>query len=528
LKTLEYYAKYLMGLGGCGVLLHACPVRGGYMSIEIFVSYALVISGSLSAILIFLVTLAFLPRGELRHPLGPHLRRRKAGLIWAAMLALVATLLFGLAKEAVTHPFILHRGPDTSHAAVATTAAFVLELDEAAVSKRSALVHFMDANSLFEANNYQGAIPEYTASIAAYPTQSAYLNLGIARRFTSAYPDAVIALDTGLKMARDQASRKFEANFLLEQGAVYSSMGMRSDAEKPYIDALNLFHQEHDAVGEADASLGLAVVYRVMGRPEAAALASRAAKLYKNSANVLGLANVALYQGVDKVKVDQCGEALSLFDQALARFSKINHLVGEARARIAIGSCLPKVGRASEGERQLRLALSLATSSGEREIHVAALIALAHLLEGEKKSDEAARDLQDALLLGRQILAPATQQYANLVLADAALNSGNPSSGLENAQEALRLAIGTNDAAGRISALCVTGKLLLKMARPGEALPPLKEAIDRARSLNSIAGNADCLAALGDALSAAGRRAEGLLARQEADSIVRRAPPPVH
>src|SRR5579864_4476191 len=393
-------------------------------------------------------------------------------------------------------------GPDTIGTPVATTTAIALELERTtatAIQKRAALAHFSAAEPFLRERDYTRAIPEYRASLATLPTQSAYLNLGIALRYTDEFNAAIAALTSGLARARRAGTCRFEANFIYQLGGVDYARGQRKEAE-PYLSrARALFQKCSDKTAEADALLSLASLYRLTGRQDQArALPAQAEALYRQSSNVLGLANVALYQGVNLVGKGNCQEAFT-------RFTLIDHLAGQARARIAIGSCLA-LRKPAEAERELRAARRLAVSSDQMEIQGAAIIALAQLLSRERRFTEAHEVADEALRFGDQIKAPAVQQYAHIVLADCDLNLKHPSDALAHANEAVRLAQRTRDVPGSINALCLKGKLLSN-SDPAQALAALRQAVDAAKA-DQLPPSVDCLRDLGNALAATGNDRE--------------------
>ncbi|HZF08124.1 MAG TPA: tetratricopeptide repeat protein [Thermoanaerobaculia bacterium] len=492
------------------------------ISALIYVSYGLI---GISGFLAILLTIHFSRGQRKRHPVLTKLDGKQLLLGSIAALSVFAGYELSALRDAlvIRQSFVVTTGPATAQAITATADAFDLELVEAASdSVRKSRTYFLAAQRLFEVHDYRNAIPEYKSSVAALPTLSALLNLGISLRWTSQFSEAVRILATGLRLSQERERRPFEANFLFQLGTVEYNLGHRTQAEKKLNDALRLYREVNDKVGEANASLNLSLLYFSMGqREKSKALQDQAWKLYQDSDNKLGMANVAHNRALEEALQNNAGKALVSFRTALANYKKLGNRYGQVRAQAAIGNCLLILGKYNEGKKEILAALELAKATTDFAEVADIESDLARVFLLEKRPDEAFKAASDALRVASENNLP-EQALALFALAQYLLGKGDLNGALARADEAFVAAQATQDAFVRADALMIKGEVMLRMGKPLSAIPLAERARDEDIAIGNRLSLAISLHILGEALLAIGKTAEGLDSLKQAEGVYAR------
>lgn len=479
-----------------------------------------------AAIIILLLGTSFSQRQRTRYPILRKLDGKQIRFGSVAVIFLAVGYFLSAYKEVYVakQSFTQQEGPGTSQAVIATQGAFDLELLEAATERvKIAREHFASAQRLFNGGQYASAIAQYRSSIAALPTLSAFLNLGISLRWISEFHEASRILRVGLHLAQQKKQMAFEANLLFQLGSVEDQLGELAGAEADLGGALSRFQEQKDLTGEANASLNLSLFYERRGKfAEAKRLSERARVLYAQTDNKLGLANIAHNDAVDEMQKSNVPSALTKFIQVLRMYREIGHKIGEARTRIRLGMCLSSLGRLQEAEREYDEARLVSESIDSKELQLTSSAALAETLLREKKTVQGLQAAERALTVAKEIGSPQGEMGALLISANGLLYQKDFSAAMERVDRALAISNATSDATGRRSALFLKGRILLEMGKPSESIALFSEALSAAKAADDGESIAEASRGLGEALIATGQSAKGLEYLHDADSIYSR------
>jgi tetratricopeptide (TPR) repeat protein len=479
----------------------------------------------MTGLLTLLLTLSFSRGQRKRFPILRRLDGKQLSLGFAAALSLL--LGFGLSAYRdgliARRSFSLQLGPATLQETVATLDAFELELLEASTrAANDARRHFQEATGYFNEGDYHEAIPEYRASLAALPTLSAFLNLGISLRWSFQPAEAEQVLKAGLEKARAVKRRRFEAHFLFQLGSVQHRL-TRSDAgEEALLSALVLYRELGDDLGIANASLNLSEVYRVRRKDSAYhEFAEDALGLYREVGNELGVANVLQNRALGEVFSGKIEGALQSFRESYSQYRELGNKFGELAAQYSIGTCLLFLGRYQEAEAELESALALARALEDLSSVVMIQGQLVFLYLEEE-------DFATALDVARQVQAivqehqlPA-EPLALVMIGQCLLDMGNPDGALEKAEEAFHAAEAGQNPVLMADALLLEGMAMLRLGRAREAIALLRTSADQNSAMGNSISVASALKGLGEALLAIGESEEGLATLKKADAMFKR------
>ncbi|HYH47606.1 MAG TPA: tetratricopeptide repeat protein, partial [Thermoanaerobaculia bacterium] len=261
--------------------------------------------------------------------------------------------------------------------------------------------------------------------------------------------------------------QRVEAELAFQEGEALRRQGEYEGAGVRYRQALNLYRESGDRIGQADAlhrlgwmQVGLdrwadavatlrsaeallretgnrtgaaeALVWqgRMLGRlghyEEASASLAQALALFRETGNVDGEATALQNQGNVRQWSGQPQEAIEHYDQALALWQQLENRAEEAQTLLSLGDLYLGRGRWPEARDHLERALRLAEEAGRRDRAAVALESLGDLDQREGRVATARQRLEQALTLYRELEHRRGQAQALNTLGTALLKSGEP------------------------------------------------------------------------------------------------------
>jgi tetratricopeptide (TPR) repeat protein len=188
---------------------------------------------------------------------------------------------------------------------------------------------FSIAERDFENERFSEAEHEYRRSLEAYPSLSAYLNLGIVLRFLSKNEASELAFQSGLKIAREKHNRQAQVVILGNLGGLLARVGRPDQALSQLNEALALISPETHELTTALIYTALSIAYQVKGDlSKALYYGERASSLCEKNRAFVGVATANNILGIVHAEKGDWGTALKLFQSVNNTFEVYGYSMG--------------------------------------------------------------------------------------------------------------------------------------------------------------------------------------------------------
>ncbi|NUR61524.1 MAG: tetratricopeptide repeat protein [Catenulispora sp.] len=277
-------------------------------------------------------------------------------------------------------------------------------------------------------------------------TRANILNdLGRVRRMTGDLPDAADAQTQALQIYRQIGNRLGEAYALTELGLVRHRTGDFPGAADAQTQALQIYRQIGNRFGEANALTELGQVRRLTGDfPGAEDAATQALQIYRQIGNRLGEAYALADLGLVRQQAGDLPGAADAQTQALQIFRQIGNRHGEAYALTELGQVRQQAGDLPGAADTQAQALQIFRQIGNRLGEANALTALDRMRHRTGDLPGAADAQTQALQIYRQIGSRVNEAWALNFYAGTIAALGDRPQALALYQQALDMNRGLN------------------------------------------------------------------------------------
>jgi tetratricopeptide (TPR) repeat protein len=245
----------------------------------------------------------------------------------------------------------------------------------------------------------------------------------------------------GLALTQEQPLPELQAAFLLALGSLDHRLDQLSSARSHYEEALTLYRQEKNILGEANTLQALGdLKVRLADLAGARTDYEAALSLYRTIQARLGEANTRKALGDLKVRLDDLAGARTDYEAALPLYRTIQARLGEANTLQALGDLKVRLADLAGARTDYEAALPLSRTIQDRLGEANTLQALGALLAAEEHFEEAVEETHaafaihceihalpncaaDLVILGRVMQRAGRHEYAILCLEEALLLS---------------------------------------------------------------------------------------------------------
>ncbi|MFF3290673.1 cyclophane-containing RiPP biosynthesis TPR protein HaaT [Streptomyces sp. NPDC003023] len=226
----------------------------------------------------------------------------------------------------------------------------------------------------------------------------ALAELGVVRRFTAAYPEALAALDEAVAEYEAVGDRKGQADALNQAGIVSYMISDNATAARAQTEALALYQDIGDRLGQANALADLGMIRRQTSRFTAAVEAqSEALTIYRELGDRYGEANSLRDLGIVHCLMGEYASAEQRHSAAFDIYRTLDDRVHQAYALNELGVVKRLTGDPAGARDVHTRALEHYTELGERFGRANSVRHLGVLARSESDLPGAARLLEDAL-----------------------------------------------------------------------------------------------------------------------------------
>jgi DNA-binding SARP family transcriptional activator/Tfp pilus assembly protein PilF len=345
------------------------------------------------------------------------------------------------------------------------------------------------------------AIAGYTAA-HGWPEHTVRLSSTLFRYLAGGhYPDALAIHGHASLAAQEAGDPAGEAAARIGLGTVYMRMSEPEQAADELRQALALFRQTGDLIGQARALGSLGNVEARLRCGVAAQHHRRALALFRQAGDRTGQARALSNLGGVERRLGQYGPAVDHQRQALDLFRQIGDVAGTAWALTTLGDAETDLGRYLPGANAHRQALDLFRQIGDVAGEGWALTGIGDVHTRLGQPDQAVEHHQQAVDLFRALGDRAGEEWALNGLGEAAQAAGQPTEALEWHTRALAVAQVTGSRDQQARAHAGLGRVHQRLGDH----TPAREHLHRARSLFTALSSPEAaqisaeLAALGEA-----------------------------
>jgi tetratricopeptide (TPR) repeat protein len=293
---------------------------------------------------------------------------------------------------------------------------------------------------------------------------SAYRRRGDSRR-------AIEHHRRSLALFRELGDRDGEIPAEGNLGMMLDEQGRYAEAGRHFERVLELINErapdragDRDLTGRALDALGR--VRRGLGRyEEAADLHRRALEIFQEDHNAVGQARALGNLGLTDERLGHHAEAAARFQAALDLFRTVGHLAGEGNALDGLGMAYQRQGRYPEAVGYLRQAVALSRRIGARSVEASALLHLGEVHWRQDRLTQAADYHRRSAALFREIGKDGDEAAALTQLGRIRCDQGRPAAAVEPYRRAQALyaelgaTLGENEAGmGLAAALAAAGQ----------------------------------------------------------------------
>jgi PAS domain S-box-containing protein len=202
----------------------------------------------------------------------------------------------------------------------------------------------------------------------------------------------------------DAPRERLAPKIRMGMGNVFWRLGEYAEALEHYLQALALYRDAGDVLGEANLLNNMGMVYGVTGEYEHALDVYRQAlSIYeahgRSSGYGLALNNIAMVY----VASGEYERALEHAERSLALAREITHRSMEVNALDTTGSAYMEMGRFDEALQHFQASADLAVELGDRHNELAARINVGEALARQGRAERAQEALQQALALAQEL-----------------------------------------------------------------------------------------------------------------------------
>lgn len=304
--------------------------------------------------------------------------------------------------------------------------------------------------------------------------------------------EALQSYRDAISLYQQMGDRLGEANVRRAIGDVQQLQKKSEDALRSYQQALDLYQQLEDRLGAANTfkSIGDIQLFR-MEIHDALENYKDALDLYQVVEDRLGEANVLRAVG-DILFPDNMDAALDSYEQALARYREIHNQLGEANVLKAIGDVQAFLKDIESASKNYQQALSLFRQLNNRTGEANILKDIGDVQLFHEQIEAAQKSYEDALALFREIADRLGQANVLCALGDIMRFRERPGEALQFYQEAHLLHQQVGNAFGEATALKAIGDMQCLYDRPDVALQYYRDAHRLFQHIGDQFGEANC------------------------------------
>jgi len=317
--------------------------------------------------------------------------------------------------------------------------------------------------------------------------------------------------DEAIVLFKQEQNRLGQANTLLSLGDLLRRLGKISKARHHYDEAMALFKQEQDRLGQANTLQSLGELAKRLGKvDEARGHYDEAMALFKQEQNRLGQANTLQMLGELAKRLGEIDEARVHLNDAMALYEQDQNRLGQARTHGALGDLAMRLGelKGARGHYDEAMALSKQEQDGLGQANI--LQSLGELAYRLGKDNEARVHYDEAIALYKQEQNRLGQANTLQSLGELASQLGNVDEARGHYDEAMALFKQEQNRLGQANTLQSLGDLASKLGNVDEAREHYAEAKVLFEQEQNRLGQANTLQGLGDALLAANEPAQAL------------------
>jgi tetratricopeptide (TPR) repeat protein/transcriptional regulator with XRE-family HTH domain len=326
-------------------------------------------------------------------------------------------------------------------------------------------------------------------------------------RHDGPWAEAITRHTTAAAAAGHLADRLGQASALADRGNVRRLTGEHQGAARDLEEALGIYRDLGNPLGQADVLTELGVVRMASDYADAARDLEEALGIYRDLDNRPGQANVLKDLGVIRMASDYAGAARDL-QEAQAVYRDLGDRLGQANVLINLGNVRRMSGDYPAAAPVAEEALDIYRDQGNRLGQANALCMLGDVRRQTGDPQGAARDLEQAVGLFRDLSHRGGLAGALTYLGSTRSMSGEYQAAAADLAEALDIFRDIGERGGEVEALNEAGTMYRARGDLSAAGSYHQQALDLAREIGSPWDEAHALAGLGRCALAAGQAAE--------------------
>ncbi|MFF5960390.1 cyclophane-containing RiPP biosynthesis TPR protein HaaT [Streptomyces luteogriseus] len=326
----------------------------------------------------------------------------------------------------------------------------------------------------------------------------ALAELGVVRRFTASYPQAIEALNDAVTAYDAVDDRRGKADALNQLGIVWYLTADNEDAARAQTEALALYRELGDRLGQANALADLGMTHRQMSRFDAAVEAqSEALAIYRELGDRYGEANSLRDLGVAHCLMGAYDLAARHHQEAFDIYLELDDRVHQAYALNELGVVRRLTGDIEGARTAHNQAMTHFTELGERFGRATSVRNLGIVERVTGDATQAIRLLEEALDAYRELGSRGGEAGSLSELGVARGIVGERDGAIEAFQRGLEILRGLGDRCGEAEALNHWGMLLLTSDEPTAARRHFGQALTLARDIRCPLEEARALEGIG-------------------------------
>ncbi|WAX78856.1 cyclophane-containing RiPP biosynthesis TPR protein HaaT [Streptomyces sp. KMM 9044] len=326
----------------------------------------------------------------------------------------------------------------------------------------------------------------------------ALAELGVVRRFTASYPQAIEALNDAVTAYDAVDDRRGKADALNQLGIVWYLTADNEDAARAQTEALALYRELGDRLGQANALADLGMTHRQMSRFDAAVEAqSEALAIYRELGDRYGEANSLRDLGVAHCLMGAYDLAARHHQEAFDIYLELDDRVHQAYALNELGVVRRLTGDIEGARTAHNQAMTHFTELGERFGRATSVRHLGIVERVTGDATQAIRLLEEALDAYRELGSRGGEAGSLSELGVARGIVGERDGAIEAFRRGLEILRGLGDRCGEAEALNHWGMLLLTSDEPTAARRHFGQALTLARDIRCPLEEARALEGIG-------------------------------
>ncbi len=284
-----------------------------------------------------------------------------------------------------------------------------------------------------------------------------------------------------------------------QEGEFYRRMTEMDEALRCYYEALPLFRQVGDRVGEANVLRAMGDVQQFRKELEEAMQSyEQALGLYRQVGSRVGEANVLQAMGDVQQFRKELEEAMQSYEQALGLYRQVGSRVGEANVLRAMGDVQQFRKELEEAMQSYEQALGLYRQVGSRVGEANVLQAMGDVQQFRKELEEAMQSYEQALGLYRQVGSRVGEANVRKAMGDVQRFRDEYEGAMQAYEQALGLFRQVGSRVGEANVLQAMGDVQQFRKELEEAMQSYEQALGLYRQVGSRVGEANVRKAMGD------------------------------